>query len=248
MMKEIRRPFLSPQSSLSQSKRAPKTQRFPHNAMCETPQDISRGLFMPSASFLQAFPAAHGELQSSGGRQSLSLPSSPWGSAWAQNRSSSGVCSPVGSLGLVCSCCRVYLPPSKSRWPCLPLASGFWKLWPDCLFVLQPHTRPYFSQSGDSSSESVATREAAQSREAETAGCGSSTPRSLWFSGPAQQTAKAGWSPTSPPSPPGAAGASPRPEQRRAAPRPPRTMPLQHPEVKPNPLRKANLCSRLFLW
>ena len=98
-------------------------------------------------------------------------------------------------MELVCSCCPVYLPPSKSRWPCLPLASGFWKFWPDWLFVLQPHTRPYFSRSGDNSSESVATREAAQSREAETAGCGSSTPRSLWFSGLTQQTAKAGWSP-----------------------------------------------------
>ena len=80
MMKEIRRQFLSPQSPLSQSKRAAKSsQRFSHNVTCEMPQDISCGLFMPSASFLQAFPAAHGELWSSRGGQSLNLPSSPSG-------------------------------------------------------------------------------------------------------------------------------------------------------------------------
>ena len=82
MMKEIRRQFLSPQSPLSQSKRAAKSsQRFSHNVTCEMPQDISCGLFMPSASFLQAFPAAHGELRSSRGGQSLSLPSLPSGGA-----------------------------------------------------------------------------------------------------------------------------------------------------------------------
>lgn len=75
MMKEIRRQFLSPQTPLSQSKRAAKSsQRLPHNATCEMPQDISHELIMPSASFLQAFLAAHGELRSSRGGQSLSLP------------------------------------------------------------------------------------------------------------------------------------------------------------------------------
>ena len=80
IMKEIRRQFLSPQTPLSPSKRAAKSsQRFPHNATCEMPQDISHGLIMPSASFLRAFPTAHGELRSSRGGQNLSLPSSPSG-------------------------------------------------------------------------------------------------------------------------------------------------------------------------
>ena len=82
MMKEIRRQFLSHQSPLYQSKRAAKSsRRFPHNATCEIPQVISCGLFMSSASFLQALPAAHGELRSSRGGQSLSLPSLPSGGA-----------------------------------------------------------------------------------------------------------------------------------------------------------------------
>ena len=39
-----------------------------------------------------------------------------------------------------------------------------------------------------------------------------------------------------------------RAAQRRSTPAPAGTMPLLYPKVKPNPLQKANLCSRLFFW
>ena len=118
MMKEIRRQFLSPQTPLSQSKRAAKSsQRFPHNTTCEMPQDISHGLIMPSASFLQAFPAAHGELRSSRGGQSLSLPSSPSGGAPGLRI---GVSAEFAARWdpwswFVCAVRSAYPPPSKSR-------------------------------------------------------------------------------------------------------------------------------------
>ena len=63
------------------------------------PQDISLGPFMPSASFLQAFPAAHGELQSSGGGQSLSLPSSPLGECLGSEQEFQRSLQPGGILG-----------------------------------------------------------------------------------------------------------------------------------------------------
>ena len=125
MMKEIRRQFLSPQSPLSQSKRAAKSsQRFSHNVTCEMLQDISCGLFMPSACFLQAFPAAHGELWSSRGGQSLSLPSLPSGGVPGL---STGVSVEFAARWnswswFVRAVWSDYLSPSKSRWPCLPLA------------------------------------------------------------------------------------------------------------------------------
>ena len=172
---------------------------------------------MPSASFLQAFPAAHGELQSSRGGQSLSLTSSPSGGAPGLR---TGVSAEFAARWdpwswFVRAVRSPYPPPSKSRWPCLPLGCGSWKLWPDCFFVLQPHTRPYFSQSPDSRAEPVTRRRPGRLRSpggGDLAGGGCSTPRSLLFSGFAQQTPKADWSPTSPQSPPGAAGASQRPE------------------------------------
>ena len=161
MMKEIRRQFPSPQTPLSQSKRAAKSsQRFPHNATSEMSQDISHGLIMPSASFLQAFPAAHGELRSSRGEQSLSFTSSPSGGAPGLR---TGVSAEFAARWdpwswFVPAVRSAYLPPSKSQWPCLPLGCGSWKLWPDCFFVLQPHTWPYFSQSRDSRAEPVTWR------------------------------------------------------------------------------------------
>ena len=129
MMKEIRKKFLSPQTPLSQSKRAAKSsQRFPHNATCECemPQDISHGLIMPSASFLQAFPAAHGELRSSRGGQSLSLTSSPSGGAPGLR---TGVSAEFAARWdpwswFVPAVRSAYPSPLKSRWPCLPLACG----------------------------------------------------------------------------------------------------------------------------
>ncbi|XP_070655987.1 ATP-binding cassette sub-family C member 4-like isoform X1 [Bos indicus] len=39
-----------------------------------------------------------------------------------------------------------------------------------------------------------------------------------------------------------------RAAQRRSTPAPAGTMPPLYPKVKPNPLQKANLCSRLFFW
>ena len=125
MMKEIRRQFLSPQSPLSQSKWAAKSsQRFPPNATCEMPQDISCGLFMPSASFLQAFPAAHGELWSSRGGQSLSLTSSPSGGVPGLR---TGVSVEFAARWdpwswFILAVRSAYSSPSKSGWPCLPLA------------------------------------------------------------------------------------------------------------------------------
>ncbi|XP_043334061.1 ATP-binding cassette sub-family C member 4-like isoform X4 [Cervus canadensis] len=149
---------------------------------------------------------------------------------------------------MVCSCCPVYLPPSKSRWPCLPLACGSWKLWPDCLFVLQPHTRPYFSRSGDSSAvgDPEAVREAAQSREAETWRAVGAPPPEACGSRAAQQTAKADWSPGLLEDRGNLTAARAAPPS--STPAPASTMLPQHPEVKPNPLQKANLCSRLFFW
>lgn len=39
-----------------------------------------------------------------------------------------------------------------------------------------------------------------------------------------------------------------RAAQRRSTPARAGTMPPLYPKVKPNPLQKANLCSRLFFW
>ena len=39
-----------------------------------------------------------------------------------------------------------------------------------------------------------------------------------------------------------------RAAQRRSTPALAGTMPPLYPKVKPNPLQKANLCSRLFFW
>ena len=157
-MKAIRRQSLSPQIPLYQSKRAAKSsQRWAVHAFCQ----LSPGLPCNPWGALE--------------QQWRAEPEPPlfsfWVSAWAQDRNFSGVCSQVGSSELVCSFWAVlYPPPSKSWWPCLPLARGSWKLWLDCLFVLQPHTRLYFNQSCNGSAEPVTRgdRKVAQSGKAET--------------------------------------------------------------------------------
>ena len=149
-----------------------------------------------------------------------------WGSAWAQYRSFSGVCSQVEFLELVCSCCLVRLPFSIEEPVALP---------PTCMKLLEalawlplgpasPHTAlllPELWQQGRAGDlQATPTGGCVVAGGGDRAGCGCSTPRSLWFSGPAQQTPKADWSSASTWSPPGAAGASPRSEQRCASPRP----------------------------
>ena len=149
-------------------------------------------------------------------------------------------------------CCPVRLPSSiKEPGPCLPLACGFWKLWPDGLFVLQPHTRPYFSQSLDSSAEPVTRRRPWRLRSP-----GRRRPGGRWVLHP-QKPVVLRARPADPEGGlvsniPAVASRSSgsltaaRAALRRSIAAPAWTMPLLYP--KPNPLQKANLCSRLFFW
>ena len=82
------------------------------------------------------------------------------------------------------------------------------------------------------------------------AGCGCSTPRTLWFSGPAQQTPEGRLISSIHVVASRSSGSltAVRAALRLSAPAPAGTMPPLYPTVKPNPLQKANLCSRLFFW
>lgn len=80
------------------------------------------------------------------------------------------------------------------------------------------------------------------------AGRQSSTPGSGWFLGSSQKDLRGDQRSSIPAKPLGAAGTAPPPEQRDPGSRRPGWMMLPYPEVKPNPLQSANLCSRVFFW
>lgn len=81
------------------------------------------------------------------------------------------------------------------------------------------------------------------------AGRQSSAPGSGWFLGSSQEDLRGDRGPASPPAPLGAAGTAPPSEQLDPGSRRPGWIMLPvYPEVKPNPLQSANLCSRVFFW